>query len=165
MPRWERTVNLYDRTYRRNLYNFIDAYGKDVAIYKVSTATCTSYPWDPINQESTNPNCTTCDGTGFIKTETVVHVKGFINKNQKKSFYREGNAVYGIEPDGDASITVKLDDVLDNIFISTSTPILTACEKIICEGTYYKPKDWERHGVSNLHILTITVERIREETQ
>lgn len=165
MGRWERTLGHYDRVYRKNMYDFIDAYGKEIEIYEMSTAACGGCGWDPINEESTNPNCSTCDGFGVIKTETKRFVKGFIKKMQSLSYFKEGGQIYQIEPEGDARITVKLDDVLINTFVATSATYFKACEKVIVEGTYYKPKDWERHGVKDLHLLTVTLERIREETQ
>jgi len=147
------------------MYNFIDAYGKTFQVYEVSTSACVGCGWDPINEETTNPNCSTCDGFGVVKTETRHDVKGFIKKMNSNAFYREGNQLYQIEPEGDARITVKLDDVLKNRLCATSESIFTACERVIIEGTYYKPKDWERHGVEKLHLMTVTLERIRDKTQ
>lgn len=165
MARWANTLGRYDRVYRQNLYHFIDAYGKNIQIYHITTSSCNSCGWDPLNQEATNPACSTCDGFFLVKEENIVNVKGFINKLDSNRFYREGNNIHQIEPSGDARLTVKLDDVINNIFVSTSVPIISGCEKVVVEGTYYKPKDWERHGVRNLHIMTITLERIRETTQ
>jgi hypothetical protein len=147
------------------MYNFIDAYGKSIQVYEVSTTSCDACGWDPINEESTNPNCSTCDGFGVVKTETKHFVRGFIKKMDSRSFYREGNQIYQVEPEGDARITIKLDDVLKNRFVSTSESIFTGCEKVIVDGTYYKPKDWERHGVKELHLMTVTLERIKDKTQ
>jgi hypothetical protein len=165
MARWDRTKKLYDRLYKRNLYHMIDAYGRNVSIFYRTSTACPSCAWDPINQEATNPSCSTCDGTGRSYTHTETFVKAVIDKRiGSLSYYKEGNTLYQVAPEGDARITMKLPDALVNPWVSTSASIFKGSQRVVVDGTYYKPKDEKRFGIDDLSIIEVTLVRIREKS-
>ena len=165
MGRWDRTLGVYDRFYRRTLNDAIDGFGKNIEVmYRTSTA-CGTCTWDPINEETTNPNCSTCDGFGRVYSEETIRIKAAVQKFAGNLRYvREGQSQYQIMPFGEARITMKLCDTLLDINVSTSATIFKDCQKVVVDGDYYKPKDSKRFGVKDLSIIEVTLERVREET-
>ena len=165
MGRWDRHLGVYDQIYKRNMFDMIDGAGKTVQVLHRTSTACSGCGWDPINEETTNPNCSTCDGFGRIYSESVTEVKAVVEKFAGNLRYiREGQMQYGVVPEGQARITMKLCDALVNINVSTSYTIFKDCQKVVADGEYYKPKDTKRFGIKDLSIIEVTLDRIREET-
>jgi hypothetical protein len=164
MGKWDRTIGVYDRTWKNALFDTIDFAGKTIEVMFRTNTAC-GCPVDPINNESMY-NCATCEGQARIYSDESRFVKAVVQKFAGNLRYvREGQTRYQIEPEGDARITMKLSDALVNINVSTSSAIIFKdCKKVIADGDFYKPKDWKRFGVKSLDILEVTLERIREES-
>lgn len=165
MGRWDRHIKVADRIYKRNMDDMIDYVGKTISVFYRTSTACGTCVWDPINEETTNPNCSTCSGFGRVYSEEEIFVKAVVNKFAGNLKYvTEGGQIHGIVPEGQARITMKLEDALVNINVSTSSTIFKDCQKVVVDGTYYKPKDAKRFGVDKLHVIEVTLDRIREET-
>jgi hypothetical protein len=152
--------------YKRGLGDTINAFGKEITIfYRTSTADATIV-LDPINNEPVDPTSSTASGFGRVYSEEEIKVKAVVQKFAGNlSYYREGQPnTYQVQPDGDARITMKLEDVLVNVNVSTSATYFKDCQKVIADGDYYRPKDWKRFGIKDLYLIEVTLERIREET-
>ena len=166
MGRWSRHVKVYDRIYQRNMFDMIDDFGKTVSVfYRTSTADATIV-LDPINEEPVDPTSSTASGFGRVFSEEEIFVKAVVQKFAGNlRYFTEGTRIQEISPEGQARITMKLEDALVNINVSTSATIFKDCQKVVVDGTFYKPKDIKRFGVKDLSILEITMDRIREETK
>jgi hypothetical protein len=151
--------------YKRNLGDTIDAFGKPISIFYRTSTACASCGWDPVNEESTNPACSTCDGFGRVYSEEEIRVKGVVEKFAGNLRYvREGKTSVQIIPEGQARVTFRLSDLLINPLVSTSAVIFKGCQKVTFDGDNYIPKDYKRFGVKDLFLIEATFERIKEET-
>lgn len=165
MGRWDRFIRPYDQMYKRNLGDTIDWVGKPISIFYRTSTACTFCGWDPVNEEATNPSCSTCGGFGRIYSEEEVRLKGVVEKFAgNMRYFREGQSSIQVIPEGQARVTFKLADLLINPLVSTGASIFKDCQKAVFDGDAYKVKDWKRMGVKDLFIVEATFERIREET-
>jgi len=165
MARWARTQHIYDNKYKRELRHMIDAFGKNVSIFHRTDTACGTCTWDPINEESTDPNCAECDGFGRVVSSEEFKVKAVVQKFAGNLGYvREGQFVGQVAPEGQARITMKLSDALLDVYTDTADTIFRNCQKVVADGEVYKPKDTKRFGVKDLYLLEVTLDRIKEET-
>jgi hypothetical protein len=68
-----------------------------VALYKIAKSHCPDCTFDPVRQESTDYNCETCDGTGFINSEQVFTIPASIEQEEdfKYDFSKAGKFIKG----------------------------------------------------------------------
>lgn len=84
-----------------NMLNSISAgnhvLNEQVSFYKHSTIDCPDCGYDPIRKESTNHNCSSCEGTGSIVTITVQNIPASIETEEdfKYEFTKVGRIVKG----------------------------------------------------------------------
>lgn len=67
------------------------------SFYKNQKTKCPDCKFDPIRKESTNHNCSTCEGTGYIETESFVTIPVSVEQNDdfRYDFSRAGKYVNG----------------------------------------------------------------------
>ena len=151
------------RAWENNIYRAIRHEGRDVTInYYSSVYPCPSCDIDPFSNESTNPNCATCDGTGYYKASDSYVGKGIINTHiGNKRYVYYGNEILNIIPEGEARLTMWLPDILTNIHSSTGQTYLDSAYGVTVDGYNYSVKNTQRVGIDELKVCVATLERIK----
>lgn len=151
------------RNWEKTIYNSIQNDGRDVAInYYSSVYPCPSCTIDPFTNESTNANCSTCDGTGYYKASNTYNGKGVINTyigNHRYIYY--GNEILNVVPEGEARLTMWLPDILVNIHSATGKTYLDSASSVTVDGYNYNVKNIQKVGMDELKVCVATLQRIK----
>lgn len=132
----------------------IDSYGVDVYIRYFVTYACGSCDLDSAYGYNVNPQCSTCDGIGYVKEYTTKIVKGILNQFMNRTgFLDYVNTPINIVPEGESRITCILDDVLVRKGQYESATYFDFCDYVKIYGKYYDVKDTARTGIRDLFII------------
>lgn len=149
------------RAFNNQVKNEIETYGKDISLNSYNVSKCSYCTIDPISGESTNINCTTCNGTGYYSVATTRSVKGvantFMGNNQ---FILYGQEKYNIIPEGRARVTFLLDDILVDTHSVYGPTYLDSVQSIDFDGLEYNVKDYQRIGADELKVAVVTLSRV-----
>ncbi len=92
------------------------AIGRTVSIYTLGTASgCSSCSLDPVNNASTDPFCTTCNGSYWILSYTATTVSGHV---RWYPFEEQKFTTAGIVHEGDCIVTIEHTDAIMNTVAS-----------------------------------------------
>ncbi len=150
------------RVYETQLKNTIHEWGRNVTIYYNSTANCSSCGYNPITKESTNSNCSTCNGAFFYYTNTAYPCKGVIKTflgNQ--GFLDFSQRKINFYPEGDARLTCWLPDVLLDSSSPSGVSYFDKTDDVYIDGKHYGVKNTFRTGIEALKICVINLEEIK----
>jgi len=161
-------MNSLQRAYEYQIHKAIDDWGRHLAIiYNTSTA-CSSCRilnfYDPINKESKNANCSTCDGKYYYNIVSTANIHGVVRSfvgDMKSIDY--SLAKFGYVPEHDARITCWLEDVLLDVDSATGPCYLDVDynSKIYFDSKYYKVKATSRTGIDNLKVVIATLSEVK----
>ena len=149
-------------TYEKGLENAISQWGRNVFIIYGTTAECNSCGYDPVNKESTNSFCSTCDGNYYYLTENTCRVKGVLY-----SFLKSGQFMdyaiqnFGYVPIGDARLTMWLEDVLVNTDSATGKTYVDKAIRLEVDGKKYEVEDTKRTGIERLKVYIVSLKEIK----
>jgi len=149
-----------ERTIRRNL----DNYQHRFYIYYQTKTTCDSCGGvDSVFNESFNPACSTCGGTGYVYTNTVYGVNGVVKKFIGSEFISEAQDRYNIYPEGIARVTSFLEDVLVNPNSAEGLTYYDDCDRVRVDHNDYQVKSVNRVNYGSVYLCEAVLERIKRE--
>lgn len=105
-----------NRKYTEAMDQVLEEFGREIDLYERDTDNATDCPdcdWDSVNEESMDPNCTTCDGLGKIYPITNRHITGVGVRWFDGSGRWDRTAVGRFEA-GDCRLTMMLKKVAKN---------------------------------------------------
>jgi len=142
----------------------IKEWGRDITIIYLSSATCNSCGYDPINKSATNSACDTCGGMYYYQVENTATCVGVLKTfvgNLKHSDY--SNMTYGFIPEHEARITCILKDVLIDSSSATGQSYLDVDKniRIVAHNKRYEVKGTYRTGGNTLSIIIATLREIK----
>lgn len=157
-------ISYIDKIYNSQLSDTVNKFGRNINVVYGSTVNCSSCSYDPINKESTNSFCSTCDGKFFFYIENSKSIKGAF-----KSFIGDIKFTdyalhrFGFVPNHDSRITAMLSDVLIDTDSSTGSSYLDKDKNIRVEvdNKKYKINGTFRTGVEALSVVVTTLDEIK----
>lgn len=155
-------IEKFNTFFQKSMHDTIINYGQEINIYKVSATACPFCTWDPINKESTRPNCSTCGGTYYVNTITIKQIKGIVKDfvTGSRLFWDKAQNPYELFPIGDARFTCLLFDILVDKSSPTGATIIDNSQKIVINGIDYKHHSLIRKGLNSLYIGIATLDKI-----
>jgi hypothetical protein len=148
-------MSRFKNLYETQIENAIDTYGRNVTVVYGTTVNCSSCGYDPVNKESTNYACSTCNGKFFYETENNLSVKGALKTFLGNMGFQDYSLnKFGFVPEFDARVTFWLPDVLVDSDSATGATYLDEDKNIRIE---VDTKKYKIHGIFKTGIETLKV--------
>lgn len=131
-----RARNNLIRRYKRALNKAADMLNVEITVYYTTgeKITCSSCTWDPVNKESTDPNCVECNGNFYYDEILSKNIDAMVSRVGVSLQFIPLQLMGGQIDHNDVFIASKLTDVLiDPADVSGST-IFEQCKYILLNG-------------------------------
>lgn len=147
----------------REICEFIHEVGKEIYIQYYNKSICPYDGVDKTYKTGLNPKCSTCNGTGYIKTYNPKIVKGICNSQVQFSRFFKDKLMKPIDivPLDSMRITVYLEDVMVNVNSAESKSFFDSCDYVRIDGNSYSVSNTKRFGIGRNFIYQVALDEIK----